>query len=793
MISALLCLSSLQDPTPGLSDPAVRRHLFRDITIERLSPRVDGVVVECRDQISVIRAGVRRVVSKAAALTPLNRFRLSPAEGIARALGFAAPAALARPVWLGVAGGIRAAYRVRTPATTLAGLYDIWVDADSGAVLKAQPVAQQDSARVFVPAPDPDGIDEVDLETVDLSDLRGGQPGDALRGWHFETFNCCKHFLCPDGGDGCALEERQCAEVGVGHLSTVQTQIPVSALPVDLSAYGFEGDTVYMESVFCTEQPRLRRGEDGYLATPVDVTREVNLQSGLDSEVDEFSEVQAYYNTERFFAHLRAVIDPRFCLGDTSMRCDHAGDAVLDDAGNPERAFHIGTNLLVPDFDFSRLLLQMALPPFGEGAGADRETPLHVDDYRRVDNAAFLPALPTLASEVPEALRPMMGIFNRPYDSTLYTQGARDFAYDGDVVFHEFTHAVVWSLTENLGSLWRDEWGAHAEPGALNEGWADFFAASFTGDSVTGNYAMGVLARDADNSARCPDALIGEVHHDSLPWSGALWAMRAVAEDVEAFERVVLMAMAQAEANETMADQARRLLEVLAESQLQALVPKAEAILAERNLRACERVWPLEDNPMPELWLPDPRAIGLARFAPSPVQLQVIAPANTQALRLTWSEERSEIGREYYERFGGDRAEEVPVHVVSNAAAPIRWQYDSAGGATPTGEDGAPLQFVEGHPAFTERAPGVYEMGVAPRCEPQMFYFSLLAPRAMHLKHIAVEAIPAGMECTATEVNPERFEDSLGAGGCGCQAAPIPWLLLLAIALWRRTKDKGVR
>jgi MYXO-CTERM domain-containing protein len=132
------------------------------------------------------------------------------------------------------------------------------------------------------------------------------------------------------------------------------------------------------------------------------------------------------------------------------------------------------------------------------------------------DNAFFLPGGTGLFGE------------DRPYDSIVFGQGNdADYGYDGGVFYHEFTHAVV-SATCDLGWAFLDSYGIDGAPGALNEGFADYFAHAMTGDPVIGEYASGDWGaiRSAENDATCPGDLVGETHHDSNFWTGALWDIR---------------------------------------------------------------------------------------------------------------------------------------------------------------------------------------------------------------------------------------------------------------------------
>lgn len=131
-----------------------------------------------------------------------------------------------------------------------------------------------------------------------------------------------------------------------------------------------------------------------------------------------------------------------------------------------------------------------------------------------------------------------------PYDNAFYSgdcdatmvfgQGTDvDFAYDGDVVYHELGHGVVDRLMgdQELGWDRRRSDALLVDAGAMNEGFADFFSSTYAGDPVVGDYIgeyWSTLSDDGlrnnDNDFVCPDHLIGEVHLDSEPFAAMLWA-----------------------------------------------------------------------------------------------------------------------------------------------------------------------------------------------------------------------------------------------------------------------------
>ncbi|HCP45424.1 MAG TPA: hypothetical protein DIU15_05250, partial [Deltaproteobacteria bacterium] len=105
-----------------------------------------------------------------------------------------------------------------------------------------------------------------------------------------------------------------------------------------------------------------------------------------------------------------------------------------------------------------------------------------------------------------------------------------DFAYDADVIYHEFGHSVFGRIV-NPGFIGADEYGIEWATGALNEGTADFFAIAMTRDPDLGEYAgagFGFTSpsiRDLDEDKKCPDDLYGESHRDGMIWASLGWNM----------------------------------------------------------------------------------------------------------------------------------------------------------------------------------------------------------------------------------------------------------------------------
>jgi MYXO-CTERM domain-containing protein len=171
------------------------------------------------------------------------------------------------------------------------------------------------------------------------------------------------------------------------------------------------------------------------------------------------------------------------------------------------------------------------------------------------DNAFFSPGANNIVAETL-----IMG-----QDSIMFGQGTKyDFAYDGDVIKHEFTHAVIDTLGKLTLQGAEDVWGLQDDQGAMNEGLADYFSSVQAGNPTLGEYAgrdipggsgnEGAI-RDLTNTDECGRDRWGEVHQDSQAFSASLWGGRvAIAGDPSSagfdaakgrlFDRAVLAAVA---------------------------------------------------------------------------------------------------------------------------------------------------------------------------------------------------------------------------------------------------------
>jgi hypothetical protein len=163
---------------------------------------------------------------------------------------------------------------------------------------------------------------------------------------------------------------------------------------------------------------------------------------------------------------------------------------------------------------------------FGRGGTGNDSVRAEAQDGSGTNNANF--------GTPPEGQRPRMQMF-------LFTRGTtdlnddRDGDEDGDVVLHEYGHGVSNRL---VGGPANTSCLGGTQAGAMGEGWSDYFAATFYGDGVIGEYVTNNLTRGIRRAAYTvpantvhdsyADLGVGgfEVHNDGEVWAAALWDLR---------------------------------------------------------------------------------------------------------------------------------------------------------------------------------------------------------------------------------------------------------------------------
>lgn len=413
-----------------------------------------------------------------------------------------------------------------------------------------------------------------------------------------------------------------------------KTVKPVSFIGIDLDVH-----------VCDLEQVASADGDGNYVYAPSDEA------GSAEAREDAFSEVSIYYHAAKAYAFFRG------------LQGDGAAQVVAD------KPLRLVANLQIPAGLMSGDLK----------TAADPDVPL--DTFQ---NAFFSPAGGGLGS----LFQQLYGIDS---GALWFGQGpTRDYAYDGDVVYHEFTHAVV-DATLKLGAWHLDARGAVDAPGAMNEGLADYFSSAITGDPDVGEYASVDLGgtqtaiRTLANDDRCPTAILGEVHADSTLFSGALWTARTSLPEADraAFDRALYKAMRANAGREDLGyeDLAELFLATL-KTDHPAGQAALEAAMKDRGiLPACERVVPLDGEAVKS---PDPRigfvapgkqTLGVKHVAPGVIQVRAALPGPTSSVDVSFvARSGGGLGS-----LGGNAKPFAPV-VLAKLGKPITWEPGSKTG-----------------------------------------------------------------------------------------------------------------
>lgn len=224
-------------------------------------------------------------------------------------------------------------------------------------------------------------------------------------------------------------------------------------------------------------------------------------------KIDRCAEISMYYHASKIYKYLRGLYKD---LG-------REGKFYLEN-NDAERPLNVIGNFQMPDTSDLQALM----------SGSAALVPM--------DNAFFSQDNPTFGS--------LLGQFGVKGDLLVFGQGTKaDLGYDGDVVYHEFGHATIYT-TGITGMEFTDKYGLSNEPGSIHEGIADTFAFLMTDNSCTGEYASkgfvdyaasmgGTIEMDREGDFYCMrtalneetvfEGFIGEVHWDGQPLLAANW------------------------------------------------------------------------------------------------------------------------------------------------------------------------------------------------------------------------------------------------------------------------------
>jgi MYXO-CTERM domain-containing protein len=372
----------------------------------------------------------------------------------------------------------------------------------------------------------------------------------------------------------------------------------------------------------------------------------------------------------------------------------------------------------------------------------------------------------------------------------VFGQGKKDFAYDADVIYHEFTHSAV-DETSNL-SVNLDELGLNMMPMGLNEAFADTFSCIYAGDPKVGEYAGGSNGiRQLVGAASCPGHLTGESHQDGLLWGRACWTVREQVpeKDRSTFDDVLWKTMVGVDQYAGFADAAALFLKI-AQVEAPAIEALAKAEFTSRSLDTCSRIVPLTEADTYRGYLMGLSSLPVLQVVPGPLQYKIEAPENASELTIN-------IG---------------PVHG--------QWGGTTIGAYV---RKGSPVSFASSKPVFDFVMPNnetsivLSTKDVEKRLEAGNVYYviplnvganSTMYQITMGLTledppptpdatpSLEPDAGPGSMLDSTPPTQKDPDPDDPAAGGCSCEVTPSPaaplgilGLLALALLLVRRRRD----
>lgn len=225
-----------------------------------------------------------------------------------------------------------------------------------------------------------------------------------------------------------------------------------------------------------------------------------------EEKIDRCAEISMYYHTSKIYKYIRGLYKDVAAEGEFYLQ------------NNDEtRPLNVIGNFTTPELSMEAIMNgSMTLVP--------------------MDNAMFSQDNPMMGD--------LLAQFGVKGDLLIFGQGTKgDFGYDGDVVYHEFGHATVYTAGI-AGMEFTDKYGMSNEPGSVHEGIADTFAFIMTDNSCTGEYASqaiidwaasqgGIVEMDKEGEFYCMrtalneykvfEDFIAEVHWDGQPLLGANW------------------------------------------------------------------------------------------------------------------------------------------------------------------------------------------------------------------------------------------------------------------------------
>ena len=323
-------------------------------------------------------------------------------------------------------------------------------------------------------------------------------------------------------------------------------------------------------------------------------------------------------------------------------------------------------------------------------------------EWAKLPNAAFIPH---------ESLSQLPIDLGVDGDAIIFSgTPTKNFAFDASVIYHEYTHSILGNT--RLSGVFADTQGINNLPGALNEGYADYFAATLVGNPAIGAYSLNDLGdfaicgyqlgsggnqgRDLSNFRQCPDDLTAEVHADSEIFSSALWEIREELGQVDA-DRVILAGVLQLTETSDFGGAADATIDAAQDLLGNDGAAKVRAAFEKRDILECARVVPVDSVGQRDIpWTIEAKGV----FTPNPypgytpgyMQFSVAVPEGKHQVDLAFTFAAGGFG-------GAPATPELDV-AAKLGTAPIDYQLGFTAGST-TNDSVSTVALVDGKASFS--------------------------------------------------------------------------------------------
>ena len=427
------------------------------------------------------------------------------------------------------------AYKIRFAPVTLADSRYHIVNALTGKVIKSShstffaegddPVAPDDPADTDTPDtgdPEPDPADTGDTDTEPVEQpVCDGSETDKAKIWKFnpnvtpDLDEVTLPWVAPWNDKdlapelvGSLITEKDAK--GIRKIKAYNCPDDDTKVAIDPSSMGIDLGGMTFNVHVCHPMALANKCEKGsFIYDDCESGHEFSKENMTPEKIDRCAEISMYYHASKIYDYIRSLYTD----------IDSKNEFYLQN-NDKDKPLNVISNFVMPSFNDISAIMQ------GN------------NDLAPMDNAFFTQEQPLLNM--------LLGEFGVTGDLLVFGQGTKaDFGYDGDVIYHEFGHATIYTAGIE-GLEFTDKYGMSVEPGALHEGMADTFAFIMTDNTCTGEYASEGFVkisplyeaqmdtegegdnkifcmRSALNKNRVFEDFVGEVHFDGQPLLASNW------------------------------------------------------------------------------------------------------------------------------------------------------------------------------------------------------------------------------------------------------------------------------